>query len=200
MNIETIYSQLPGNVFWKDTNSIFLGCNMNFARTVGLNSPHEVIGKSDFDFIWGDSHGTFFQEGDKEVLEGKPILNTLETLKLEDQPIITIITNKVILFDSAGQKIGLVGNFADMRDINYSQSAPDSIKKLLTRRQMECLLRLVKGMTAGHIADDLGLSKRTVEHYLDILKIKLKCKNKSQLINKALSFDYIKMMLFKDDV
>jgi signal transduction histidine kinase len=51
--IEKIILNLPNYVFWKNNKGIFKGCNNNFATLVGLNSPSEIIGKTDdtFPFI-----------------------------------------------------------------------------------------------------------------------------------------------------
>ncbi len=54
----------------------------------------------------------------------------------------------------------------------------------LTLRQFECCVLLLKGKTAKEIGVSLKLSARTVEYYLDIIKTKLNCKKKSELIIK----------------
>ncbi len=50
-------------------------------------------------------------------------------------------------------------------------------------------------MPAKQIAYEMGLSKRTVDDYLDILKIKLNCSSKAALIAQALSLNFIKKEL-----
>ena len=57
----------------------------------------------------------------------------------------------------------------------------------LTKRQMQCAEYLLSGMTATEIANELGLSRRTVEYYLANIKSKLKCSNKVELILKLLN-------------
>lgn len=54
----------------------------------------------------------------------------------------------------------------------------------LTRREKNCADELLKGKTAAEIAASLHLSPRTVEHYLQVMKDKLDCKNKSELFSK----------------
>ena len=56
----------------------------------------------------------------------------------------------------------------------------------LSLRQAECLYFLMRGYTASAIAEIMGLSKRTVESYCDIMKMKLHCQNKVGLIEIAL--------------
>ncbi|WP_019215119.1 response regulator transcription factor [Legionella tunisiensis] len=65
----------------------------------------------------------------------------------------------------------------------------------LTKRQMDCLYHLVKGMTIKQIANTLNLSPKTVEHYLDAVKVKLKCRNRAELITVALQMPAIREQL-----
>ena len=62
----------------------------------------------------------------------------------------------------------------------------------LTERQLDCLYGLVTGMTAKQIAEMLSLSSRTVEGYLEILKNKLNCKDRAELVSAALQMPAIK--------
>lgn len=56
----------------------------------------------------------------------------------------------------------------------------------LSKRQLDCLYYLIRGMTVKEISNYLNLSPKTVEHYLDAAKIKLNCFSRSGLIQKAL--------------
>lgn len=56
----------------------------------------------------------------------------------------------------------------------------------LTNKQELCLFFLIQGKTMKEIVPLLNISIKTVEDHLDLIKIKLKCYSKSQLIEKAL--------------
>ena len=43
--LENIIALSPGNLYWKDRNGVYLGCNNNMAKMVGL-ARQEVIGKN----------------------------------------------------------------------------------------------------------------------------------------------------------
>lgn len=58
--------------------------------------------------------------------------------------------------------------------------APD-----LTKREKECLSLYLEGETARSIAATLELSHRTVESYLESVKCKLNCYQKTELLKKA---------------
>lgn len=38
---------LPELIYWKNNNLVFQGCNLAFARAVGLTSPQQIVGKTD---------------------------------------------------------------------------------------------------------------------------------------------------------
>jgi len=60
-------------------------------------------------------------------------------------------------------------------------------KITLSAREMMCAKLVLQGKSARLIADDLSLSRRTVETHLSNLKIKLNCRTKSELISQLLS-------------
>lgn len=61
----------------------------------------------------------------------------------------------------------------------------------LTKHESFCLFYLVRGNTAKLIAKKMNISFRTVETYLENIKIKLNCKNKSELIEKAIEEGFL---------
>ena len=54
----------------------------------------------------------------------------------------------------------------------------------LSNREWQCLNILTQGKTSRQIAEQLELSAKTIEVYIDKLKLKLKCRNKIELIIK----------------
>ena len=49
-------------------------------------------------------------------------------------------------------------------------------------RELECAELLIKGATVSKIAEQLMLSPRTIEFYLNNMKAKVGCKTKTELI------------------
>src|SRR3990167_8150594 len=63
-----IISEMPGHIYWKDANSIYLGCNKYAAKMAGLNEPKEIVGKSDYELAW-KAQADELVKNDKEVME-----------------------------------------------------------------------------------------------------------------------------------
>lgn len=54
----------------------------------------------------------------------------------------------------------------------------------LSPRQLDCALLMTEGYTAKEIGKALALSHRTVEEYIDVLKLKFEAKNRLHLVHK----------------
>ena len=57
--------------------------------------------------------------------------------------------------------------------------------KYLTRREVECIVYLLRGKTAKKIGTILNISPKTVEEYIGLAKKKLNCYSRSQLFDKS---------------
>lgn len=66
--LKEILDTIPVRVFWKDRNSVYLGCNKPFAADAGLEKPEDLIGKTDFDMGWAEQ-AELYRRDDKEVIE-----------------------------------------------------------------------------------------------------------------------------------
>lgn len=57
---------------------------------------------------------------------------------------------------------------------------------LISRREKEVLLLVAQGLTSGHIANELFLSKRTIDNHRINLLRKLEVKNTAGLLRRAM--------------
>lgn len=119
--LENIIERIPYFIFWKNTASVYLGCNQRFATLVGKHSPKEVIGKTDFDLNWGKGEPELFIEGDQEVMQGNPRVNIEEVLIRPDGSRIVMLVNKLPLRDQHGHCIGILGTSTDITEIKDTQ-------------------------------------------------------------------------------
>ena len=128
--LDNITDSLPQYVYWKDTESVYLGCNKNFATLVGLSSPKEIINKTDHDLNWqtgGDSADTF-RQGDLNTISGQSITNHEETLALPNGKCLTTIVSKLPILDG-NKVIGIVGCFTDITKMKEKEQELIEAKK-----------------------------------------------------------------------
>ena len=117
-----ILENFPGVVFWKDTDSAYLGCNKNFARAAGLENPLEIVGKTDYELPWAKTEAEAYRADDQYVMESKmPKLNIVETQLQFGGRLAWFNTSKVPLFDSNGEVIGVLGVSNDITDLKKTE-------------------------------------------------------------------------------
>lgn len=73
----------------------------------------------------------------------------------------------------------------------FTFEAGDSQGIRLTQREISCVIHLLQNKTAQETAELMNLSRRTVESYLDNIKVKLDCDTKVDLLNKLKANKYL---------
>ena len=104
--LRSVLDNIPQRVFWKDRNSVFVGCNKPFALDSGYEDPGELVGKTAYDTASAATAGLYHAD-DREVMEsGRPKINYEEPQIRPDGSRAWLITSKVPMYDRDGQVIG----------------------------------------------------------------------------------------------
>jgi PAS domain S-box-containing protein len=114
----TLIENLPQRVFSKDRNSIYVSCNENFARDVGIR-PEEFKGKTDYDFFPKELAEKYRQD-DKRVMETGRAENIEEKYVRSGQEMI-VHTVKTPIKDEQGNIAGILAIFWDITDLKHAQ-------------------------------------------------------------------------------
>jgi PAS domain S-box-containing protein len=113
-NIITI---MPYSIFWKDSQSRYLGCNARFAEEVAAESADEIVGKSDFELPWSPKQAIFFRRCDRQILEtGQSQFHVEVPSTNPDGNESTLLVSKLPIRDSAGAVVGVLGVHADITE------------------------------------------------------------------------------------
>ncbi|MHA1823289.1 MAG: PAS domain S-box protein [Promethearchaeota archaeon] len=128
---QLVMDNIPQLISWKDNNSIYLGCNQNFARVAGLNDPAIIIGKSDYELPWKISESESFYEIDQLVMDtDKPEYHIIEPQLQADGKQAWLDTNKIPLHDSRGDVVGILCTYEDItKRVNAERALKNSEKK-----------------------------------------------------------------------
>jgi len=114
--LQLIMDTIPMRVFWKDRNSIYLGCNQPLANDAGFANPKELIGKNDFDCSW-TNEAELYRQDDKHVMDtGNPKLAYEEPQTTAGGKTIWLRTSKVPLRDPDGNIYGVLGTYEDITE------------------------------------------------------------------------------------
>lgn len=133
-----LLKQLPVYIFWKDVNSVYLGCNDIFATSLGLASPEEIIGKTDYDLCTTKEESDAYREDDQKILNSRePKLNFEERQTLPNGEVVTLLTNKVPLFDKFNTLVGILGVYTDISDKKKLEKEIIEKEKRVLKKQVE---------------------------------------------------------------
>ncbi|MGS0526756.1 sensor histidine kinase [Zobellia nedashkovskayae] len=119
--LRTLIDNLPLNVFIKDTESRKILVNKSECDYMGVDSPDELLGKSDFD-LFNDEVASLSRAEDLQVMETLiPILSRETINETKDGRIATFLTSKIPLKGNNGKAQGLVGISMDISDIKQKE-------------------------------------------------------------------------------
>ena len=115
---------IPQHIFWKDKNSVYLGCNRNFAKASGVGSPENIVGKTDYDLAWKREESDWYRQLDRQVMDSQTPLNRIiEPQSHADGAQRWSETSKVPLYNDKDQIVGVLGSFEDVTDRLVAQEA-----------------------------------------------------------------------------
>ncbi|WP_292417709.1 PAS domain S-box protein [Methanoregula sp.] len=121
--LQTILDTIPQRVFWKDKNSVFLGCNKSLAEDAGLSDPSEIIGKTDYDNSFRETAELYRADDRRVMATGEGRINYEEPQARPDGSRAWLRTSKVPLRDKEGNVIGVLGTYEDITEYKRSQEA-----------------------------------------------------------------------------
>ena len=144
--LQTVINAIPDQVYAKDTESRFILVNQALLQRFNMQSPDEVLGKTDFD-LFSPEVAQRFYDGEQALMAScQPITATYDSL--ETRPDLTPLwmqVKKVPLRDSAGRVIGVLGV---NRDITERRQAEERRLALaLERQQGDILRRFIAGLS-----------------------------------------------------
>jgi len=112
ISLGDILEQLPGHIYWKDKDGVYLGCNRNNWKDFGLASYLEFKGKTDYD-LFSKDEAKQIKSIDQEVIRTGQ-LEIAEELTTTDGQTSIYLSHKMPLKNHQGQIIGILGNSIDI--------------------------------------------------------------------------------------
>lgn len=129
--LQIVIDNLPEFIFWKDRQSVYLGCNENFAKVAGLAHHREIVGKTDFDLPWKKEEAEFFRQVDARIMEsGLAEYHIVEPQFQADGKQAWLDTNKIPLIDDSGNVVGILGTYEDITERRAEEEAGQHAKRL----------------------------------------------------------------------
>jgi PAS domain S-box-containing protein len=114
--LQLVLDTIPVRIFWKDTHSVYLGCNRLFALDAGRQDPADLLGDNDSNMGWKEQADQYVQDDRSVMASGLAKLNYEERQTTPEGESLWLRTSKVPLRDHDNRIIGLLGIYEDITE------------------------------------------------------------------------------------
>lgn len=125
--LNALLEDMPDFVYFKDTASRYLRISRALAQKHNLKHPHDSIGKTDFDYFTAEHAAPAFEDEQRIIKTGEPMLNNEEKETFDNGSVSWVSTSKFPFYNRAGK---LIGTFGVSRDITAKKLAEDRLRML----------------------------------------------------------------------
>ncbi len=122
--LRVLMATIPDRIYFKDLESRIVRNNAAHARELGVASPDDCIGKTDFDFFSREHAERAFTDEQRIIRTGQPVINQTELITLRDGSKAWGSTTKMPWRDATGK---IVGTFGLTRDVTAAHAAEEHL-------------------------------------------------------------------------
>jgi len=163
--LNSLIETSPDYIYFKDRHGVFIRINAAHAKKHGLENPAEAVGKTDFDFF-SDAYARQAYEDEQRIMaSGEPIISIEEREDKPDGQASWASSTKMPLRDQSGQIIGIMGI---SRDITEQKRAEE--ERLMMQAQFGQIQKIESvGRLAGGIAHDFNNVLQTIMGFCELI-------------------------------
>lgn len=121
--LSTIIETMPDYIFAKDAQGRFWFSNQATLRGFGLGSWKAVVGKTDFDYLPYEQAQQYFEEEQRILQGGPPMMNAERLSVTKEFGQIWLSMTKVRLTSVSGQNLGLLCVYHDITERKLAEQA-----------------------------------------------------------------------------
>ena len=124
--LRALLDNVPDAIYFKDAQSRFVQCSRALAEKFGLSDLAELVGKTDFDFFTEEHARPAFEDEQRIIRTGQPVVGLAEKETLPDGRVSWVLTSKLPLRNEQGE---IVGTFGISKDITQRIQAEQELAK-----------------------------------------------------------------------
>jgi PAS domain S-box-containing protein len=170
-------------IYFKDLESNFTRCSVSMAKAFKVEKPEDLIGKHDRDFYANDHSTEAFEDEQKIIRTGEPLVGKLEKETWPDGHVTWVISTKMPLRDDNGK---ITGTFGISKEVTNMKTAEEALS-----RERNLLSAILNNIPDSIYVKDTG-GRKTMANPADLKN--LRCKSEADAIGKT-DFD-----LFPKDI
>jgi PAS domain S-box-containing protein len=124
--LSSLLTNSDEKIYFKDGSSKFIRCSASMARVFGAKKAEDLIGKSDRDFFSEEHAHEAFEDEEKIMRTGEPLIGKVEKETWSGGRDTWALTTKMPLRDEAGK---IVGTFGISKDITPLKEAETKLEQ-----------------------------------------------------------------------
>jgi PAS domain S-box-containing protein len=128
--LTALLDNVPDSIYFKDRDCRFIRVNSAKAGKHKTN-PERMVGKSDFDYFTEERARPAYEEEQKIMRSGEPVLGEVQKLTFDDGSVGWVNTSKLVLKDKFGRVIGTMGISRDITAQKEGERDQDLLNELL---------------------------------------------------------------------
>ena len=169
--LNAIIDNIPGDIYWKNTAGVYLGCNDSMVAKANLKHKEDIIGKTDAE-LWPDCT---FWHNDQKVIASKQSMRLQETVTMTTGENLYLVSVKSPLQDHNNNTIGIVSHSLDVTEIITAKAkaeAANNVKNqflLNMQHDIKAPISNIIGLT--NIMSALENTPSKVREYIGYIKI-----------------------------
>ena len=212
---KAILDAVPSMIFIKNTDSRYNWGNKEWLSSLDLAKADELEGRTDFELPFKE-YADKYKSDDELTLKDGP-QTFIDTVVLPKYGKVLALSNKTPVYDKGGMKKAVFcsatfipgSNLGEMLQkirstFKGNHKGAHNVKRkrfyysgiYFTRREAQVLHYYLNGANCKKIAYQLNLSQKTVEYYLEQVKVKTSTHNREALIKAAFDMGFLDLMFY----
>ncbi|OQX16441.1 MAG: hypothetical protein BWK76_11675 [Desulfobulbaceae bacterium A2] len=152
-HLRTLVQTIPDLIWSKNTDGVFLSCNLTFERFFGAREE-DIIGRTDYSFVDRNLADSFVENDHRAMAAMKPTSNEEWITFADDGHRALLETIKTPMYNDEGTLIGILGIGRD----------------ITARKQVEETLRVSEAKTHS-ILDNIGTGVALISPNMEVLEL-----------------------------